>query len=175
MNPKVMYFICGLGVGTLSCGVAYKLYKILHPNEDFFEAHFSDKSSPIMRNYTSDNTNGLQHSIGHLERMVQFINSAKHNISLCIYSCSSHELSEAIIRAHKRGVRVRILGCFSMNQGFHLFGPKGKNHLQQSLRIIVQKHNLISMIPIMFFNHVFISRTFSCHQSRYILISPVNF
>lgn len=49
-----------------------------------------------------------------LARIMEIINSAKHTIDAAVYLFNVKELGEAMIKAHQRGVTVRVLGCKSM-------------------------------------------------------------
>lgn len=49
-----------------------------------------------------------------LTRIKEAINSAKSTIDAAVYLFNVKELGDAMIRAHERGVTVRILGCKSM-------------------------------------------------------------
>lgn len=48
------------------------------------------------------------------KRLIQLIDSAQNTILLAMYIFTSKRLSEAIVAAHNRGVRVLIIGCRSM-------------------------------------------------------------
>lgn len=44
-----------------------------------------------------------------INRLVSFISSAKNSISLCMYITTLKSVHEALIKAHERGVRVRMI------------------------------------------------------------------
>lgn len=48
------------------------------------------------------------------KRLIELIDSAQHTILLAMYIFTSKRLSDAIVAAHNRGVRVLIIGCRSM-------------------------------------------------------------
>ncbi|XP_049545944.1 uncharacterized protein LOC125957342 [Anopheles darlingi] len=50
----------------------------------------------------------------HIERLVSMIDRAKHSISVAIYTFTTEQLRDALIRAYRRGVIVRVITCNSM-------------------------------------------------------------
>ncbi|XP_050092824.1 uncharacterized protein LOC126575878 [Anopheles aquasalis] len=50
----------------------------------------------------------------HIDRLVGMIDRAKHSISIAIYLFTAEQLRDALIRAYRRGVIVRIVTCGSM-------------------------------------------------------------
>ncbi|XP_019878636.1 uncharacterized protein LOC109606534 [Aethina tumida] len=44
-----------------------------------------------------------------LRRMIKFISSATICISCCVYMFTSEEITEALIEAHRRGIKIRII------------------------------------------------------------------
>ncbi len=43
------------------------------------------------------------------KRFIKFVNEAKKTLDICIYEIDNDEITEAIINAHKRGIRVRMV------------------------------------------------------------------
>ncbi|KAI8466110.1 MAG: MT associated signaling protein phospholipase D [Monoraphidium minutum] len=49
------------------------------------------------------------HQATSLARLVQWLNSAKRSLDVCVFSITCDELAEALLAAHGRGVRVRVI------------------------------------------------------------------
>lgn len=47
-------------------------------------------------------------------RMLQLMNAAQHTLSVSMYFFTSQRLGDAVVAAHQRGVRVRVIGDKSM-------------------------------------------------------------
>lgn len=52
--------------------------------------------------------------IKNLSRIIEYVDSAKRCIDVAIYMFNVKELGKAFIRAHERGVIIKIVGCTSM-------------------------------------------------------------
>ncbi|XP_055526531.1 mitochondrial cardiolipin hydrolase [Wyeomyia smithii] len=50
----------------------------------------------------------------HVRRLVALLDRAQVSINLCMYIVTVDSIGEAVLRAAKRGVRVRVVGCSSM-------------------------------------------------------------
>eukprot|EP00478_Filoreta_tenera_P005697 GABV01006952.1.p1 GENE.GABV01006952.1~~GABV01006952.1.p1 ORF type:complete len:121 (-),score=34.67 GABV01006952.1:3-323(-) len=49
------------------------------------------------------------HEPSSLSRMLEIFNNARKSIQVCIFTLSCNEISEALIKAQKRGVNVRVI------------------------------------------------------------------
>lgn len=56
----------------------------------------------------------LQFTPRNLKRIEEYINSAVVSIDAAVYLFNVKQLGSALIRAHERGVTVRVVGCKSM-------------------------------------------------------------
>lgn len=65
----------------------------------WFELYFTDPADPAGQQFTG----------GVDERLVQAIDSARLSVHLAMYSLSLNNVREALIRAHRRGVDVRLV------------------------------------------------------------------
>ncbi|XP_055586575.1 mitochondrial cardiolipin hydrolase [Uranotaenia lowii] len=50
----------------------------------------------------------------HIRRIVSLLDRARVSVNLCMYICTVESIGDALLRATKRGVQVRIVGCSSM-------------------------------------------------------------
>ncbi|XP_058820975.1 mitochondrial cardiolipin hydrolase [Topomyia yanbarensis] len=50
----------------------------------------------------------------HVRRLVALIDRARVSINLCMYIVTVESIGDAVLRAAKRGVKVRVVGCSSM-------------------------------------------------------------
>ncbi len=44
-----------------------------------------------------------------LSRFLQILNGATRSLDICVFTITCNEIAEAVVAAHRRGVRVRII------------------------------------------------------------------
>ena len=75
---------------------------------------------------------------GAVEEIVRQIDSAKSYIDIAMYSFTSGPIAEAIVRAKKRGVKIRILMDKEQSQGRY---SKYKFFLDNEIAVIQDRHS----------------------------------
>lgn len=86
-----------------------------HLNEVMF---FTDKGFQCKEHYynrlicTKDSC-----SYRHLRRLIELLEMATSSLDVCMYFITSQELSETIVRVHRKGVSVRIIADAAMADG----------------------------------------------------------
>lgn len=84
---------------------------------------------------------------GTQKRIIELINDAKKNIDIAMYGFTAPEIAEALVKAHKRGVQIRIVLDRTQAAGRESQSDYLQEHL--NVRIAHQKgimHNKIGII-----------------------------
>lgn len=112
------YFQYGLiGIGTIVLGeVVYYIYshlkRKLDDSENVYDVYWTNNLSQncncnVRKQENSCNNNYCY--VRTVNRIISLIDNSKVSIDLAMYILTSHDLTNAILRARKRGVRVRII------------------------------------------------------------------
>lgn len=120
-----VYLLCHLNKMNISYTGALigsaLAFKVLKACWDFFntandinEVIFSNSRSACCTDKRNSNCTSTYCMAKHIGRIVEIINAAQQSISLYMYMFTLKELSVAIIRAHERGVYVRVIAEQSM-------------------------------------------------------------
>lgn len=109
MHPILKYGLFTFGA-AISSELLYRLYRYLlyERKTNVSEALFTSNESGCCQTYDSKCKNPYCSEVL-FNRIVQHIDQAKSIICLAVYIFTSKKLYEAILRAHKRGVVVRII------------------------------------------------------------------
>ncbi|XP_066595279.1 uncharacterized protein zuc isoform X2 [Prorops nasuta] len=135
MNKKLIMFgrlIFGVGVSVLLSEVllyVYKKYKNennkeivtkLAKKEPFHQEvlFFIENSAQCLKHYNYYNYRcPMRHCAAkNLRKVVNYINSAKKTLEVCIYFFTCKQLMQVILRAHEKGVAVRIVLDSTMSE-----------------------------------------------------------
>lgn len=78
----------------------------------FDDAQLAELSTPRVTAYfnSTGTREGNQHIIGAEHALIERIDSATGTLDACIYGFSNQNIIDAVLRAHYRGVRVRVVG-----------------------------------------------------------------
>lgn len=107
----------GVVFGAIGTALTFKLFKAcwdFFKAPEFNEVIFSNTRSSCCTVQKDSNCTSKYCMVKHIDRMVEIINAAQQSISLCMYMFTVKELSIAIIKAHERGVYVRVIAESSM-------------------------------------------------------------
>lgn len=113
---RVSAIVLGIGVGS---EVFYEVYRGCRA---YFvarkraaltltEVYFANERSA--EGYTAG-TSMASFTTEHVRRIVGFLDRARVSINLCMYIVTVDSIGDAVLRAAKRGVRVRVIGCSTM-------------------------------------------------------------
>ncbi|XP_031639957.1 mitochondrial cardiolipin hydrolase-like [Contarinia nasturtii] len=99
--------------------VLYDWYKKMTINHH--EVYFVMMGEPQCCNpndaNASPNNNCRKYCMGKLlKKIMDRINSAKHSICIAMYNFSNHRIADCVLRAHRRGVKVRLIIDKSMSE-----------------------------------------------------------
>ncbi|XP_052896646.1 uncharacterized protein LOC128303648 [Anopheles moucheti] len=120
-NSKTFKLCAASGLLFLSSEIVYELYlwfqKLPKPNPRPCEVYFINRRK-LMHPLPSPQTLLFEH----IQRIISYIDRAEKSICLAMYIFTVREISEAVIRAKKRSVVVRVVTCESMvmNEGSYL-------------------------------------------------------
>ncbi|XP_035789882.1 uncharacterized protein LOC118465612 [Anopheles albimanus] len=110
---KSLLIVGGLAVGS---EVVYELVLQIRSairkrqaRRDIAEVYFMNRRTPAIALANPETV-----LTEHIDRLVSVINRAKHSISIAIYLFTAEQVRDALIRAYRRGVVVRIVTCGSM-------------------------------------------------------------
>ncbi|XP_055616170.1 mitochondrial cardiolipin hydrolase-like [Toxorhynchites rutilus septentrionalis] len=116
---RVSAIVLGVGVGS---EVFYEMYRGLRAycagrsvrqraTRTLTEVYFANERS--IEGYTAG-TSMTNFTTEHVRRIVAFLDRARVSINLCMYIVTVDSIGDAVLRAAKRGVRVRVIGCSTM-------------------------------------------------------------
>ncbi|XP_053663987.1 uncharacterized protein LOC128713152 [Anopheles marshallii] len=121
LNSKPFRLCAAGGMLIVSSEIVYELYmrfqKWLKPKPKPCEVSFINRRK-LIHPLSSPQTLIFEH----IQRIISYIDRAEKSISLAMYIFTVREISEAVIRAKKRSVVVRVITCESMimNEGSYL-------------------------------------------------------
>lgn len=75
----------------------------------FFNGYHPTCSNHLCIETTEKPLQNNKCSICNVEKIISWINEAKKTLDICMYTLSHQLLSETVIKAHKRGVCVRVI------------------------------------------------------------------
>uniref|UniRef100_A0A336KH12 Mitochondrial cardiolipin hydrolase n=1 Tax=Culicoides sonorensis TaxID=179676 RepID=A0A336KH12_CULSO len=104
-------------IGTLALGTfAYYVQKRLKNEQEIMEVIFThDKcEEERTKNINYLEISQINFTPRNLKRIKAYIDGAQKTIDAAVYLFNVKELGSAVIRAHERGVTVRVIGCSSM-------------------------------------------------------------
>ncbi|GLG98345.1 Mitochondrial cardiolipin hydrolase [Gryllus bimaculatus] len=110
-----LYCIC-LDYG-LFCIMDY-LAKKRKPTDASEVMFFTDKGAGCRQHiYDKSGCGNDGCAYSNIRRIVDFMNCARETLDVCIYLVTCHDLANAILKVHERGVRVRIIADADMAEG----------------------------------------------------------
>lgn len=109
MRPAIKYGLYAIG-GVISSELLFRLYRYLlyERKIKICEVLFTNNKSNCCQAFNPECKNPHCTELI-FSRIIQHIDQAKHIVCLAIYIFTSRKLADAILRAHKRGVTVRII------------------------------------------------------------------
>ncbi|XP_060534635.1 mitochondrial cardiolipin hydrolase-like [Cylas formicarius] len=86
-------------------------------DNSYYQCIFFDyKNFNCRTHFLNKNECGDACSYVHLIRLLKFIESAKHSISMCMYMLTLKQVSTVLVNAARRGVNVRVIMDKAMSQ-----------------------------------------------------------
>ncbi|XP_055627594.1 uncharacterized protein LOC129769379 [Toxorhynchites rutilus septentrionalis] len=116
---RVSAVVLGIGVGTELIYEMYHSLRAYHERREarrrvgreLTEVYFANERS--IEGYATG-TSMDDFIKEHVNRIVGFLDRARMSINLCMYIITVDSIADAVLRAAKRGVRIRVVGCSTM-------------------------------------------------------------
>lgn len=104
-------------IAVLVCKELYDMYKKLtRIHHETFFVMMSDSECCSM-NDLNPNGNCKKYCMGKLlKKIISRIDSAKSSICIAMYNFTNHKIADSVLRAHRRGVKIRMITDKSMCQ-----------------------------------------------------------